>query len=120
MLAATVMVPPPLPSAGVTASQAASSDAVQLMIPPPVLATASVLAAGFAAPCWAVKLRLDGVTDNAGVGGAVTVSVTGIDRGAPPAPGAVMVTVPVWVPGVSPVVAALTLIAPALVPLAGP
>ena len=63
------------------------------MVPPPVLATASVLAAGFAPPCGAVNDRLDGVTDSAGVGGA-TVSVTGIAWGAP-APGAVMVTVAV-------------------------
>ena len=39
-----------VPVPGVTVSQVASSEAVKFSVPPPVLATDSVLAAGLAAP----------------------------------------------------------------------
>src|SRR4051812_6497333 len=89
------------------------------MVPPPVFATASVLAAGSAPPCVALNERLDGVTDSAGGVGALTVNVTGIVAGEPPAPLAVTVTSVVYVPGARPEVSGVTAIVPAPVPLAG-
>ena len=88
-------MPALVPDPGVTVSHEASSAVVQLRVPPPVLATASVLAAGVAPPAVAVNARLDGVTDSAGGTGAVTVSVTGIDAGEPVAPVAETVMVAV-------------------------
>ena len=44
-------VPPLVPLPGVTVSQLAFSDAVQSIVPPPVLLTAKVLAAGLEPPC---------------------------------------------------------------------
>ncbi len=81
-----VIVPVLVPLAGDRLSQVAVSVAVQSIEPPPVLLTASVLAAGFAPPCVAVKDRLAGVTDSDGGVGGSTVRVTGIVFGEPPAP----------------------------------
>ena len=56
----TVIVPAFVPLAGETLSQLALSDAVQLIVPPPVLLTDSVLAAGLAPPAVALNDRLAG------------------------------------------------------------
>jgi hypothetical protein len=68
----TVTVPASEPEPGDTASHGASSVAVQLSDPTPPLETASVLAAGLAPPCTAVKLRLPGVTAITGASGSLT------------------------------------------------
>jgi hypothetical protein len=67
-----------------TLSHALVSDAVQVIVPPPVLATVSVLAAGSAPPAVALNARLAGVTDNTGGGGStVSVTATVFDEPAP-------------------------------------
>ena len=60
-----------MPLAGVTASQDALSDVVKVSVPPPVLATDSVCAAGCGAADVAVNDRLAGVTESAGGGAGV-------------------------------------------------
>ena len=67
---------------------------VQLSVPPPVLDTFTVCAAGFAPPAVPVNDRVAGATASTGVGG-FTVSVTATVFGEPVAPVAVTVTVPV-------------------------
>ena len=88
----TVIVPAFVPLVGDTLSHVALSDAVQSIVSPPVLLTASVLAAGSEPPAVAVKARLAGVTDSAGGVGGSTVRVTGMVFGEPVAPDAVTVT----------------------------
>jgi hypothetical protein len=88
----TVIVPELVPLAGDTLSQLAVSDAVQSMDPPPVLLTASVLAAGLEPPAVPLNDRLVGDTERAGGVGASSVNVTGIVLGEPVAPAAVTVT----------------------------
>src|ERR1700754_3843428 len=92
--AATDKVAGALPLAGVTLSQAASSDVVKLSVPPPVLVTATVCAAGSAPPAVAVKLRPAAPPASTGGGGATT-KVTGMLFGEPVAPVAVTVTLAV-------------------------
>ena len=116
----TVSVAAPVPEAGVTVSHDASSDAVQLSVPPPVLVTASVFAAGAVPPAVALNARLDGVTESAGGTGAVDGEGHRDGRGRRrPRPGAVTVTSVVYVPAARPVTSGVTVIVPALVPLAG-
>jgi hypothetical protein len=78
--------------AGVTVSQAASSDAVTSRLPLPVFVTDTVLAAGFAPPCVALKASVAGVTASAAGAGGSTVKVTGTVLGEPATPVAVTVT----------------------------
>ena len=62
-----VIVPALVPLVGDRLSQLAPSDAVQFSVPPPVLLTDSVLAAGFDdPPAVALNDRLVGVTASAG------------------------------------------------------
>src|SRR3954463_12364592 len=119
MVGVTVSVAGAVALAGVTASHAASSDAVTSSVPPPVLVTATVLAAGLVPPAAAVKASVVGETDSAGGVGGSTVKVTGIVFGEPVAPVAVTVTSVVEGPGAGPVSAGVTLMVPAFVPLAG-
>src|SRR4051794_8626803 len=119
MAGVTVSVPASVPEAGETASQAASSEAVQLIVWPPVLATASVLAAGSAPPWVALKARLVGVTDSAGGTTGLTVSDTGTVTGDPAAPGAVTVIDVVYVPAARLVLLGVTVIVPVPVPDVG-
>ena len=93
----TVSVAGAVALAGVTASHAASSDAVTSSVPPPVFVTATVLAAGLDPPCVALNDRLAGETASAGGAGGSTVSVTAIVLGEPVAPAVVAVTVTVAV-----------------------
>jgi hypothetical protein len=89
----TVTVPLCVPLAGESDSHVASSLAVQFRVPPPVLVTEIVFAAGLAPPCVAENDKLAGEADNTGgVGGGSSVSVTGIVFGDPVAPAAVTVT----------------------------
>jgi hypothetical protein len=118
--AETVTSRPPVPLPGATLSHAASSETVQLRVPPPLLLIASVRSAGLAPPCVPPKARLPGVTASAGPGGGgSTMSVTGIVRGEPVAPAAPTVTLAVYVPGARPVVSGVTVTVPAPVPPAG-
>jgi hypothetical protein len=71
VLAVTLRSRGALPLAGVTESHPASSVAVKGRMPPPVLATFSVFAAGLAPPAVALKLSDDGATLNAGGCGAL-------------------------------------------------
>src|SRR3954463_5591706 len=119
MVGVTVSVAGAVALAGVTASHAASSDAVTSSVPPPVLVTATVLAAGLVPPAAAVKASVVGETDNAGGVGGLTVRVTGIVFGEPVAPVAVTVTSVVYVPAARPVIEGVAVIVPAFVPLAG-
>src|SRR5256885_1055655 len=119
MVGVTVSVAGAVALAGVTASHAASSDSVTSSVPPPLLVTATVLAAGLGAPAVAVKARLEGVTDSAGGVGGSTVRVTGMVFGEPVAPDAVTVTSVVYVPAARPVVDGVTVMVPAFVPLVG-
>ena len=73
------IVPFPIPLLGVKESQVAPPLTLQFSVPPPVLLTLTVLAAGFDPPCWAVKDKLVGLTPMAGgTGAAVTAKETGI------------------------------------------
>ena len=77
--AVTVTVPLPVPEAGATLSQEALSLADHARVPPPVLLSVMVCAAGLLPPCCAVKARLVGLAPIAGVegGGGVTGGVVG-------------------------------------------
>ena len=66
MSGVAVIVPEFVPLAGDRPSQLALSEAVQLMLPPPVLLTDSVLAAGFGPPAVPLNDRLVGLTDSDG------------------------------------------------------
>lgn len=69
-----VMVPVPVPEAGLTLSQVALPLAVQARVPPPVLLIVRACVAGLAPPCWAVKdklLELRLMAGFAGAGGEV-------------------------------------------------
>lgn len=73
-----VVVPFPVPEAGLTVSQAAVSLADQMSVPPPVLLIVSDWGTGLPPPCWTVKDRLVGFVPIAGgTGAVVTVNVTG-------------------------------------------
>src|SRR5690349_17993811 len=119
MVGVTVRVAGAVALAGVTASHAASSDAVTSSVPPPVLLTATVLAAGLVPPAVPVKASVVGETDRAGGVGALTVSVTVIVFGEPVAPVAATVMSVVYVPAARPVIDGVTVIVPVSVPLAG-
>src|SRR3954470_4215591 len=119
MVGVTVRVAGAVALAGVTASHAASSEAVTSSVPPPVLVTATVLAAGLVPPAVAVKASVVGETESAGGVGGLTVSVTVIVFGDPVAPVAVTVTSVVYVPAARPVIDGVTVIVPVFVPLAG-
>ena len=70
-----------LPDAGLTLNHEALSLTVQFNVPP-VFVKETVWLAGFAAPCVAAKVRLDGF--RLIFGAAVTVNVTGtVTLGAP-------------------------------------
>src|SRR5437868_887048 len=82
MSAVTVTVPLFVPLVGETLSQDASSEAVQLIVPPPVLATVSVLAAGLGPPAVPLNDRLVGLTERTGaVGGALLNATVAISHG---------------------------------------
>ncbi len=89
--AATVIVPAPVPLPGEIDSHGALSDAVQLSVPPPVLATVSVLDAGSGPSATALKDSEAGDTARAGGGGSTT-NVTATVFGDPVAPAADTVT----------------------------
>src|SRR3977135_1272411 len=92
-VSADLSVPFPVPEAGLRVNHVALSLALQLNVPPPVLLMLRSCAAGFAPPAVAAKERLMGVARIAGgTGAAATGKVTGTVTG--PAPGALMVTVP--------------------------
>ena len=110
--AATVIEPAP----GVTVSHGASSETAQFR---PPLETVSVFVVGSAPPRVAVNARLDGVTDSVGGAGGATVSVTGTVFGEPVAPGALIVTVAVYVPAARPFVDGVTVTVPGPEPFAG-
>ncbi len=82
----TVTDPAPVPLLGETDSHGALSEALQLSVPPPVLETPNVFAAGEAPPCTLLKASEAGDTDRAGGAGGSTVKVTPIVRGEPDAP----------------------------------
>ena len=104
MLTSAVWLPAVKPAiAGVTVivlpevdsdNQAAVSLASNVSVPPPVLDTASVLAAGLVPPWTPLNDRAPGATSSTG-GGDSTVSVTGIERGALSAPAA-SITISAW------------------------
>ena len=78
-------VPFPVPDAGESDSHAVLLLAVQSNVPPPVLLTVRVWAAGLPLPCWAVKDRLvglvliAGLTDSVGAeGGEINCVNSGI------------------------------------------
>src|SRR3954470_2537751 len=108
-----------VPVAGETDSHAPSSPVLNDSVPPPVLEIASAFDAGFAPPRTAEKLSDDGDTPSAGGDEASTVSVTGIVLGEPVAPGAVTVTVAVYVPGLRPPASTDSATLCGAVPLAG-
>src|SRR5689334_11431739 len=89
----TETVPAPVPPAGETVSQLASSLTVHASVPPLPLLMASDLAAGVGPPTDAENARLVGLTTSAGVD-ETKVSVTGIVAGAPAAPSAATVIAP--------------------------
>jgi hypothetical protein len=93
--AVTVSVLGAVPVLGLTPNHAWLLVALQFSVPPPVLLMLIVRAAGFAPPSTALKLRLVGLTPNAGGTGALTVKVTVTLCGAFSAPGALTVTAPV-------------------------
>src|SRR4051794_24647441 len=119
MVGVTVRVAGAVALAGVTASHAASSEAVTSGVPPPVLVPATVLAAGLVPPAVAVKASVVGETESAGGVGGLTVSVTVIVFGEPVAPVAVTVTSVVYVPAARPLIDGVTVIVPVFVPVAG-
>src|SRR5690242_7123637 len=86
-------VPELAPLAGVTESHVWLSDAVQFSMPPPVLLTVAVCAAGLEPLVVAVNERPEVETVKTG-GGAATVKVTAIVFGDPVASGAVTVMTP--------------------------
>ena len=109
-----------MPLAGVTESQAGavvSVVAVQLKVPPPLLAIAIVWLTGFV-PWRALKLRLVGVRTIVGAGN-MTVRVTLIDCGVLVAPVAAMVTVFMYVPAAREALLTANDRVPFPVPLAG-
>jgi hypothetical protein len=112
-----VLSPAPVPLAGLNVSQAASSDAVHVRVPPPVFEMPSVWFAGFAAPCC--PENVNDVADSPIAGGTVTVRVTLAVVGLLDAPAAVSVIAPLYVPALRPLVFTDSVIAPAPVPLAG-
>ena len=67
MVRLTVTAPFPVPEAGETASQVVLGLALQFKVPPPVLLMVRVCAAGLPPPCWAVKDRLVGLVQIAGL-----------------------------------------------------
>lgn len=76
MLAVTVIVPVPVPDAGLTVSHAALSDAVQLSVPFPELEMVTVLLAGLLPPWTAEKDSDVALSPIVGVGAAVMSKVT--------------------------------------------
>ena len=75
----TVTVAGAVPLDGLTESHDADSASVKLRVPPPVLVTSKVCAAGFAPPSVAVKDRLLFETASAGGGGGgVPLQVTDV------------------------------------------
>ena len=92
--AVRVTVPLPLPVAVESVNHAALSLADHVRVPPPVLLTLSVCAAGLLPPCCAVKEKLAGLAPMAGgTGAAVMVKATGTVTGVTPVP-PLRVTVP--------------------------
>ena len=63
----TVVVPVPVPDAGLTDNQFVLALALQLKVPPPLLRMVTVCAVGLLPPCWAVKDRLVGLIPIAGL-----------------------------------------------------
>ena len=85
VIACKVTVPFPVPEPAVRVNQPVFSLALQFKVPPPVLRTLRVCAAGLLPPWIAVKARLMGLAPMAGgTGAAVTMKVTGtVTDGAP-------------------------------------
>lgn len=105
VLTLAVIVPAFVPLVGVSVSHAALSEALQVSVPPPVLDTPIVFAAGLAAPAAPEKARLVGLSPITGVAlPAVTVMVMGTGLVVPPPE---MVAVPLYVPAVRPAVEAV-------------
>src|SRR5690349_22581999 len=84
--------------------------AVQLSVPTPVLAIVTVCGAGLVKPAVAVKVTAFVDTVKVGIA-AFTTKLTFMVCGEDAAPGALIVTVSVYVPAASPAVATLTAIA---------
>ena len=79
VVACKVIVPFPVPEPAVRVNQPVFSLALQFKVPPPVLRTLRVCAAGLLPPWIAVKARLVGLAVIAGgTGAAVTMKETGI------------------------------------------
>src|SRR5688572_5070962 len=114
-----VNVPFPVPEAGLSVNHVASSLAVQVKVPPPVLQIGRASCRGLAPPCVAVKESAVGLAPMAGgTGAAAMVKVTGMVTGVTPLP-PLRVTEPVWGPVAKLPVAALNVTAPLPVPEAG-
>ena len=87
-----VTAPFPVPEVGECDNQVALLLTDQLRVPPPVLLTLKLWAAGLHPPCWAVKDKLVGLIPMAGgIAAAVTVNATGIVTDAVPVALRVMV-----------------------------
>ena len=91
VLTVSVIVVGAVPLVADSESQAASFDAVQARLPPPVLLIVNVLVAGLDPPTTPLKESDDG--DNPIAGGVPTVNVTATLSGVLDAPVAAMLTV---------------------------
>lgn len=69
--------PLPVPEVGLRLNQFTLSLTVQLSVPEPEFVMLTFWLAGFAPPCVAVKVKLEGLRLIVGLGAAFTVSVTG-------------------------------------------
>src|SRR4051812_12088695 len=87
-------VPEFVPDAGETVSQAELLDAVQFIVPAPVLETLTDWAAGLEPFAVPLKARAVEVRERIAGGGGATVKVTATVLGEPVAPAAAMVTAP--------------------------
>jgi hypothetical protein len=113
----TVTTPGALPETGVIVTHGWSAEAVQVRVPAPKLETLKVCDGGAAPPWVTVKPMLLGTTLNEG--GGARLSVTGMERGELAASTEANVTVPLYVPGVSPAMAMLAVVEPGAVPEPG-
>ena len=97
-----LMVPALVPACGPIVSQLACSFALQVSVPPPVLDTVMVWAAGFAPPTLPAKAKPVGLSPIAGLvlPAAVTAIVIGMTCVVMPLPE--IVAVPLYVPALSP------------------
>ncbi len=116
VLTLTVMVPGPVPEAGLRLSQLALSVAVQLNVPLPELEMEMVLFAGLLPPWTAENDNVVAVKPMVGVGAAVTSKLTVTVCGELAAPVPTMVIRPLCVPTERPAGFTRTLTEPRLVP----